>query len=331
MTSPRRALRWVASLSLAVGAFTAIAAPPAGAANPVGYTILQGEGQCALASVDLVTGAMQPIGTEASTKCVFDLAFTPDGTRLFGTRIDTTDPAAAHLVEFDLATGAVTDRGQLGDFPIGGPGTFQGNLTFDNSGALYTYLVPVPLSPTVDPACDGSAFCLFQGNQAPPTNLTYVNHVPQPFTVYFGLASSCAGATTSSWVNTPVAGSAGNGWSASAAAPAFNQVLASVNLTSTGPATTDIGPITDTFVQGLDYDAAGTLFGVGTAIGAPAPSLFTIDPSTGTPTLVAALTIAGNPSGFGLGALAIPHPCPVPPPPPPAPSPVLVLAPRFTG
>src|ERR1700730_2007711 len=78
MTSPRRALRWVAALSLACGAFTAIAAPPAGPANPVDYTILRGEGQCALASVDLVTGAMQPIGTEASTKCVFDLAFTPD-------------------------------------------------------------------------------------------------------------------------------------------------------------------------------------------------------------------------------------------------------------
>jgi hypothetical protein len=91
-TSRRRVLRCAASLCLAFGALVALGATPAAAVDPVGYVILQGEGQCSLASVDLVTGATQEIGNESAEKCVFDLAFTPDGTRLLGTRIASGNP-----------------------------------------------------------------------------------------------------------------------------------------------------------------------------------------------------------------------------------------------
>jgi hypothetical protein len=336
-TTPRRALRFAASVCLALGALTALAATPAGAANPVGYTILQGEGQCGLATVDLVTGALQEIGNETSGKCVFDLAFSPDGTRLFGTHIVSGDPDTAQLVEFDLTTGAATALSQLGDFPVSGPGSAQGDLTFDTSGNLFTYLVPFPpdaMGTAVDPACDGSAFCLFQVDQTDPTNLTYVNHVPEPFSVYYGLATSCAGATTSAWLPFDGGGSAsGTPWSAATPAAPGDQTLTSVNLTATGPATTDIGPISGASIASLDYDTAGTLFAVGYPTDSSAPSLFTIDPATGTPSLIAGLTIDDRPSGFGAGALAIPHPCaPTPPPPaPPTPSPAVVVTPRFTG
>ena len=125
--SVRRAVHVLAALALGAGAFVALAAAPASAADPLGYVIAQGEGECWLASVDLVTGETTTIGDVSPEKCAFDLEFTPDGTRLLGTRIDDNgDDEVAHLVEFDLTTGAVTDLGVLGDFTVGGPGSRPG-------------------------------------------------------------------------------------------------------------------------------------------------------------------------------------------------------------
>jgi hypothetical protein len=338
MTSPRRVVHWCASLTLAFGALVALGATPATAANPIGYVILQGEGQCGLATVDLVTGATQEIGNETAGKCAFDLEFSPDGSRLFGTRVVNGDPDTAVLVEFDLTSGDVTTLSQLGDFPVSGPGSSQGNLTFDNAGNLFTYLVPFPpdaASTAVDPACDGSAFCLFQVDQTDPTNLTYINHVPETFTVYYGLATSCAGATTSAHqAFGPSSAVGGTSWSDAAPSATSDETLASVNLTATGPATTDLGVITDTFVSSLDYDTDGTLYGVGFATQSQFPSLYTLDPSNGAPTEVHNLTRDDEPISIGVLGFAIAHPCaptPTPPPVPPAPSPAVVITPRFTG
>jgi hypothetical protein len=243
------------------------------------------------------------------------------------------------LVEFNLTTGAVTTLSQLGDFAVSGPGSSQGNLTFGPTGALYTYLVPPILDQTaaaVDPACDGSAFCLFQVDQTDPTNLTYINHVPQAITVYYGLATSCAGATTSAWQEFGAESATGGTWSNPAPNATSDETLASVNLTASGPATTDIGVITDTFVSSLDYNTAGTLYGVGFATESQNPTLFTLDPSSGAPTEVAPLNEGGQPIVIGVLGFAIAHPCaptpPPPPPPPPAPAPAaVVVTPRFTG
>ena len=335
MISPRRVLRVCASLTLAFGALVALTAAPATAANPVGYVILQGEGQCGLATVDLVTGATQEIGNETAAKCAFDLEFSPDGSRLFGTRVVEGDTDTAILVEFDLTTGDVTTLSQLGDFPVSGPGPSQGNLAFAPTGALYTYLVPtIPdqAANAVDPACDGSAFCLFQVDQTDPTNLTYVNHVPQEITVYYGLATSCGGATTSAWQSFGPA-SAGGSWSGAAPNALSDQTLASVNLTASGPATTDLGVIADTFVSSLDYDTAGALYGVGFATESQIPGV------------VHARSLerhADRGPQPDPRQRADQHRCarvrhrapvlaPPVPPTPPTPSPAVVVTPRFTG
>jgi hypothetical protein len=333
----RRAAHVLAALALGACALFSLGAAPAGAADPVGYVILQGEAECGLAQVDLVTGALTELGSFTPAKCAFDLEFTPDGTRLLGTHVSGT---SASLVEFDLTTGDVTTLSALGDFTIGGPGSSQGNLTFSTGGALYTYLVPLPPEPApgstaVDPACDGSAFCLFQVDQTDPTNLTYVNHVPQEFTVYSGLATSCAGVTSSAHEEFSAAGTA-QSWGGPSVAQPGDQTLATVNLTSTGPATTDVAVIPDAFLDSLDYNSAGTLYGVGFATDASTPSLFTVDPATAAATEVHGFTLDGDPINIGVLGFAIAHPCaptPTPPPPtPPAPAPAaVVVTPRFTG
>lgn len=337
----RRATHVFAALALGAGAFVALGAAPAAAADPVGYVIAQGEGECWLASVDLVTGETTTIGDTSPDKCAFDLEFTPDGTRLLGTRIDDEGEGegTASLVEFDLTTGAVTTLSVLGDFPIGGPGPDQGNLTFTPSGSLYTYLVPAGLVPAgeapaslaVDPACDGSAFCLFQVDTADPTSLTYVNSVPQPITVYSGLATSCSGVTSSARQAEFDIGDAAT-WPPAHTSAIGPQVLTQVNLTSTGPGTTDVGPITDAAIASLDYTSGGTLYAVGFALEASGPSLMTLDPATGASTPVAPLNQGGDPINVNVLGFAIAHPCgPTPPPEPPAAQPIAAVAPRFTG
>ncbi|MFN8027854.1 MAG: hypothetical protein U0W40_16290 [Acidimicrobiia bacterium] len=320
------------SALVAIGATT-----PASAASGVGYTIIAFDG-CALARVDLATGATTVLGSWSSDACVFDLAFTPDGSALYGVRVQKGEVGStATLVQFDPTTGATTDLGPVGDFPLGGPGFDQGNLTFANDGTPYTYLVPageepIPQSsggPTaaatvVPPECDGSAFCLFRLNLADPTSLTYVNHVPQEVTVYYGLATSCAGSTVSAHSGFLPASQSAWPSGPNAAAPA-GQTLASVNLTSTGAATTDIGPVTVGRLSSLDFDSAGTLYGVGYD-GSSVPSVFTVDPATGANTKVADLVI-DDILEFEVLGFAVAHPCT----PAPQPAADVVVAPRFTG
>ena len=335
--SVRRALHVLAAFVLGAGAFVALGSAPASAADPLGYVIAQGEGECWLASVDLVTGETHAIGGATDEKCAFDLEFTPDGTRLLGTRVDNDD--VARLVEFDLTTGNLSVIGQLGDFHVDGPGQQQGNLTLPPSGGLDTYLVPeteeppVPAPAAVDPACDGSAFCLFQGTPATPGSLTYVNTVPQTFTVYYGLATSCADVTSS--VRDADSLDESTGWSARSAVADTPQILTTVNRTSTGPATTDVGPLGDgTFVSSIDYDSAGTLHGIGFQAGEGSPVLFTLDQSTGAATQVTTLNDGSDPIFIGVLGFAIAHPCtptPTPPPAPPTVTPAVVVTPHFTG
>jgi hypothetical protein len=329
--SVRRLAHGLVAAALAAGVLAALSAAPATAADPMGYVIAQGEAECWLASVDLVTGETHAIGSATPEKCAFDLEFSPDGTHLLGTRVDSVD-SVARLVEFDIATGNLQVIGQLGDFELGGPGSEQGNLTLPATGGLYTYLVPNPVAPAatdVDPACDGSAFCLFQGSATVPGTLAYVNSVPQTFTVYYGLATSCAGVTSS--VRGEESLDLSTGWPAHGAVTSAPQVLTEVNRTSTGPGTSDIGPVGDgTFLSSVDYNAAGALFGVGFQ-GDSSASLFTIDTGTGAATAVTALNDGTDPIYIGVLGFAIAHPCAPTPPGPPAAQPIAAVAPRFTG
>jgi hypothetical protein len=295
----------------------------------------QGEAECWLASVDLVTGMTTQIGDASFDKCAFDLEFTPDGKRLIGTHVGKGDTGnIATVVEFDLTTGDVTTLSQLGDFNVGGPGGQQGNITFGPDTELSTYLVPQIVQTAVDPACDGSAFCLFHVDHEDPTQVTYVNTVPQFETTYFGLATSCAGVTSSVRDAEPDAASAS--WPAAGQQVVDAQTLTRVNLTSTGPATTDVGPVGDgVSLTSLDYDTAGTLYAVGWQPEHIGPSLFTVDPATGAATPVATLNDGEAPIDIGVEGFAIAHPCSSPTPPtppaPPAAEPVAAVAPRFTG
>jgi hypothetical protein len=340
--SVRRLAHIGAVFALAAGAMVALGAAPASAADPVGYVVLQGEGACSLATVDLVTGETQAIGGESQDKCAFDLEFSPDGTHLLGTRVNGTGPdtGTAELVEFDLTTGDVTTLSQLGDFFVDGPGEQQGNLTFTPAGSLYTYLVPGAepdaAASDVDPACDGSAFCLFQVNTADPTALTYVNSVPQEFTVYFGLATSCAG-VTSSVREEELTVSSPTSWGGASASDDVPMMLTDVNLTSSGAATTDVGSVGEgVSLSSLDYDTAGTLFAVGFEPENVGPSLFTVDPSTGAAEQQTTLNDGSEPININVLGFAIAHPCaptptPPAPPAPPAAQPIAVVTPRFTG
>jgi hypothetical protein len=334
--SVRRLVHVLAAAALAAGALAVIGVAPASAAGSVGYVIAQGEGECWLASVDLVSGITTQIGTPSAEKCAFDLEFTPDGTRLLGTRIDEGEVGGIpHLLEFDLTTGDVTDLGQLGDFEVGGPGPDQGNLTLPASGGLFTYLVAGegPLQEAVDPACDGSAFCLFQGDAATPGSLTYVNSVPQTFTVYYGLATSC-GDVTSSVREVELADAAS--FSSPTAAAEVPQILTTVNRTAAGPGTTDVGPVGEgVFLTSVDDDTAGTLHGVGFEPENIGPSIFTVDTSSGAATQITTLKDDEGPLNLDVLGFAIAHPCTTPPPPappePPAAQPIAAVTPRFTG
>lgn len=338
----RRLAHVVVAAALAAGALVAVGATSASAADPVGYAIAAGEGECWLMSVDLVTGEATQLGTPSSDKCAFDLEFSPDGTTLYGTRVEKGDTGSiATLLEFDLSTGDVTPLGQLGDFNVGGPGSDQGNLTFGPDGALYTYLVPggveAPSTGAVDPACDGSAFCLFRGTATTPGALTYVNSVPQSLTVYWGLATSCGGTTSS--LRDALDSASQAGWAVPHADVSIaSQVLTQVNRTATGPGTTDVGPVGNPFLSSLDYDTAGTLYAVGFDQESVGPSLFTVDPATGAATQLTTLNDGSEPINVGVLGFAVAHPCTTPTPPtpptppaPPAAQPLAAIAPRFTG
>jgi hypothetical protein len=336
--SVRRLVHVLAAAALAAGALAVIGVAPASAAGSVGYVIAQGEGECWLASVDLVSGLTTPIGAPSTEKCAFDLEFTPDGTRLLGTRVDEDEfSGIAHLLEFDLTTGDITDLGQLGDFEVGGPGFEQGNLTLPATGGLFTYLVPGdegPILEAVDPACDGSAFCLFQGDAATPGSLAYVNSVPQTFTVYYGLATSCADVTSS--VRAVQLANAAS-FASPTAIEQVPQILTTVNRTATGPGSTDVGPVGDgVFLTSVDYDTAGTLHGVGFEPENVGPSIFTVDTATGAATHITTLNDGEAPLNLDVLGFAIAHPCSTPPPPPappepPAAQPIAAVTPRFTG
>jgi hypothetical protein len=294
---------------------------PVAAADPVGYTILQGEG-CILARVDLVTGALTEIGTGHVESCVADLAFAPDGSTLYGVRFITSPSVSAHLVTFNLTTGLTTDLGALGAQPI--VPYAGGNLTFGPDGVPYTFLArPVVLTAV---SCASDTLCIDQINLTDLSSLTLINSVPQANTQYLGLATSCAGVTVSVRDTTTLIDSA----SVPSAAAAI-QTLTTVNLTSTGPGTTDVGPVTPQRVASIDFDSVGNLYATGFDATNTATALYTINPATGATTFVADMTNGGDRVNFGAGPLAIAHDCTPPATTTTTTAPPVAILPSFTG
>lgn len=301
----RRGCSCLIAILLGASLFGVFGAPPAGA-SPTGFVLMQvtpnlGGGTCQLGSVDLATGVVTPLPHVGADGCGSDLALTPDG-RLFGLGSNPGQPAGPiHLFQFDTATGQrAADLGQVGTFnAFAGPS--NAGLAFDLSGAVFVVMVGQ------DAGCGGGSPCLYRASLTNPSAAQFIGAGPLGSHLQ-GLAISCLGAAVT------------------LDSPGANALLASRNL-STGavsPIGTGVGATTT--VLGLDFDSAGTLWGVGsTNNGVPVSHVFTLDPTTGLASVGPLLTgTTGVPVALALSGCSLP-------PPPPGPPPAVVVVPRFTG
>ena len=332
MRSMRRTLAVVAVGALGAGALVGVTAAPAGA-EPIAFAIEEGNG-CRLVQLDIATGGVTPVsGGFDVAACVADLAFAADGT-LYGLRQQGEEESSTvTLVRFDTTTGTTSDVGQVDGVPAG---LADGGLTVDATGLMFGHVV------TDDPGCDLDFVCLLRIDPTNPESATFVGRVPQFQTEYFGLASSCAGQTVSVRAEEEVDGNStdaawpfGDAPTADApeapADPAAEleqpagvgllvQILTVVDLATAS--TSDVGPVgPGNFVDSVDFDATGALWGVGFANDpSPRNTVYSIDPATG-----AASPSADVEGDTSLTSLAIEHSCAAPEAAP------IVLAPTFTG
>jgi hypothetical protein len=314
----------LAVTTLTAGAgVVAMGGAPTGAAATKGYTViwLNNEEQCQLATIDLVTAAVAPIGAKSLTSCVRDLAISPDGA-VYGVRELGVVGLEAALVTFDTTTGAASSDVLTGNFS--NSTLVIGGIAFAADGSMLVNLV------TNETGCDGNV-CLYRAD--PATRVaTLIGPSGQHDEPFFYLTAACNGTTLSTEFQV-------RGDSTEADPPVvdtingfFLQQLASWN-TSTGAATRGV-VLPDTFdLAGIEFDrASGTLYALGVQGASPigsgeAPvepqiinnaSLFTIDVATGTVTAVAALP---DPALF-VDSLAIPGTCAAP---------AVEIVPTFTG
>jgi hypothetical protein len=272
-------------------------------ASPTGIVLMQvtqniGGGTCQLGSVDLATGVVTPLPHVAGDVCLSDLAYSPDG-RLFGLESNLGQPAGPiHLFQLDPTTGQVAaDLGQVGTFNAFADPTTAG-LALDASGTMFVAMNGQ------DPSCNGSSTCLYRASL---TNLAAAQFVgAAPTGAFLGaLAISCPGAAFT------INGLAG----------VPNSVLESRNLSTAAVSPVGSGFGVHDLVVGLDFDATGTLWGVGTTDDT-VRHVFTLDTTTGVGNVGPVLAGAtGDPVSLALS------PCSAPAPPPQP----LVVVPRFTG
>jgi hypothetical protein len=356
-------LAYLAVVTLSVSGLGLVGTRTSGAsgADPLGYTVIGNPlslNGCQLAHLDLTTGALTAFGPTDPAHCTVDLAMGPGNTALYGIQLvfDVPDDTLlAHLMRFDPTNGTATDLGQIGTFTMGsGPGPFLGPLTFDAAGNLLVYLVPAT---TVGPCGGDLAYCLFQVDPNHPSNATALGPVPQAMDIYYGMATSPTGtvvatrlqffspvsrsSTSTSTPTTSTPSTSTPGSSGATAAPtslgpptwgaAHAAIEAELDLTTvntTNGSTTDVGAGLgpNHFVEGIDYDPSGTLWGIGSEGGfglsatALTSNVYTIDPVSGVATLGPPITMGGTPTA--VEALAIPGPV--------APA-AVVATPSFTG
>ena len=202
--SVRRAVHVLAALALGAGAFVALASAPASAADPLGYVIAQGEGECWLASVDLVTGET----TTHRRRLTREVRLRP---RVHARRHP--PPRHPHRRQRRRRRGATSSsstsppgphrhRGRSATSTVGGPGQRPGQPHVHAERRA----VHLPRSrgrPARTRSARGRSRMRRQRVLPLPRehrrhDRPHVrNSVPQQFTVYHGLATSCAGVTSS--------------------------------------------------------------------------------------------------------------------------------------
>jgi hypothetical protein len=322
-----RKLVRLAVAGLVVGAVAAaglVGTSSSAGAQPIGYVIVETEGGCTLNRIDLATGVVEAaIGAAADENCVNDLAFSPDGSTLYGLLGVEDDGGIMLLVTFDLATGQAGGFDQIGDFDALA-GSF-GGLAFDSTGILYATIVPTDPDATTAACQSADAFCTYRVDPANPGAALFIGQTtPLDETLAGPFAGACDGAFVGSedpeidgdafdgdepaadTAEEPTTTSAPDAVESELDAPAGGSTdfLTNVNR-GTGLGTPVALPFGH-FVLGFDFDLPGTLWGVGFTIGGP-PSVFTIDRATGVATPTATITGIGGEDE--VVALAIPKSC----------------------
>ena len=281
-------------------------------AGPVAYTIINYGETCGLATVGLADGVVTALPAAASKlACVADLTFGPDG-GLYGIIGDGNNDAGAlnvHLVQFALTTGAPTDLGTItGNFTYSTIfGTGDVGIATGGDGRVYATITTNEI-----PGC-GPAFCVYDVNVANrvATLVGPVGAATGPFAdkPFLTMTADCG---TTMWTLV----------SRNETGPQLFLVTVSQ---STGAATQGplIGPGPPPRPFGIEFDRTSrNLYFLAGEVETP-EALYTLDPSSGTPTKVAELS--GDPQGF-FERLAIQGTCPAAP----APAPIEVVI-NFTG
>jgi hypothetical protein len=270
------------------------------ASATTGYVALEYPDQtCALATVDLATGAVSPIAAPSESSCGGLLGFSPGGT-LYA--VGGESLGDQYLLRYDLTTGVPTQIGDLGYQALLGA---TGGMTFGVHGTLW---LDVPTTGTACPV----TYCLYEVNPATAQTTLVGGDPNEP--IVNGLSPRCDGPLLTAHVTPP-------------------QQLATVD-TATG-AITDLGSLgSDYFVSFLAAGPDGALWGEGRLQPSGPETLVRIDLDSHAITATIPLGLAADVSvlGFAIpGGGCVPVPAQPLPPPASLPPAAVVLTPAFTG
>jgi len=269
---------------------------------------------CKFYELDLETGAATQVNQPSNTvvNCGDGLTFDDDGT-LFAYR---NVPTAAVTFDTELVTIDLDDGSQhlVGGLPPVGVGS--GGMTFDAEGDLWLYGF-APGDPTCVAAAGVGGFpvCLWEIDPDDASARFVGTPGGDEARGVYGLTADCEEVLAIT----------------SAAATGAPTLPVRLDEVDTGNASlekiVDLPGVASP--DGLDYDADGDLWAVGTSYPALDPFLYRIDPTDGT-SQPRPVTFALFDSGVLFGLAASPIECAEPAPEPAPPAPV-VVEPVFTG
>jgi hypothetical protein len=272
-------------------------------AGPVGYTIIFSDG-CKLATVGLTDGVVTAVGASFdSLSCVADLTFGNDGS-LYGI-IGGAEPLRAHLVRFDLTTGAPTDLGPItGSFTTTQTfGTGDVGIATGNSGRIL-----VTMGTDETPAC-GPVLCVYDVDPA-----TLVGTLVGPL-------GAPAGPFDDKPTLTLTADCGTTAWTVVSRSETVQELFLTTVSQTNG--TADDGPVigftSGANPHGIELARSTRILYLLASDVQSAEALYALDPGSGATTPIA--PISGDNDSATIERLAIPGSCPV----------AIAAEPTFTG